>query len=218
LTQYFYRNAIGGFFEFPTEAARRLLPSSVEPVEIHHGMSVLNVTAFDFHRSDVGAFGEVLIAVVVAPLVRPGEKQPRSALFPHMVATTTQVAREYAIQNWHLPHWMSDVDVAFEPGPHRLMVTLQVGGSKVIEMTVTDHSWKAVHHPYQAFTLDGPRLCLAKLSMQGDLSEHEEEAGSLTLYPHPFNERLPIAEINPRPFREQWMRDGLQTIQPLISP
>ena len=39
--QYLYRHAIGGFFEFPTENARQLIPSFMSPVEPHHGQSVL---------------------------------------------------------------------------------------------------------------------------------------------------------------------------------
>ena len=217
MTKYFYRNAIGGFFELPTEAARRLIPAHLEPVELRHGVSILNILAFDFHESDVGAFGEVLMSVTVAPLVRPGEKQPRSAFFPYRIATTTAQARDYAVRNWHLPHWMSNVDITFEPGPHRLTVMMNVDGASVIEMTISDYSWKTVSHPYQAFTMDGTRPCMAQLSMQGDLSEHEEEVGRLKLHPHAFLEGVAIGDINPRPFRELWMRNGLQTIQPLIT-
>ena len=37
--QYLYRHAIGGFFEFPTENARKLIPPFMSPVEPHHGQS-----------------------------------------------------------------------------------------------------------------------------------------------------------------------------------
>src|SRR6266498_4306448 len=67
LTQYSYRDAMSGFFEFPTENARRILPPNLEPVEVHHGTSVFALTAFDFNQSEVGAYGEVVMAVVVAP-------------------------------------------------------------------------------------------------------------------------------------------------------
>ena len=33
LTRYGYRDAMSGFFEFPTENARRILPAHLEPVE-----------------------------------------------------------------------------------------------------------------------------------------------------------------------------------------
>ena len=54
LTRYGYRDAISGFFEFPTENARRILPAHLEPVELHHGTSIFAMTVFDFTESMVG--------------------------------------------------------------------------------------------------------------------------------------------------------------------
>ena len=81
ITRYGYRDAISGFFEFPTENARRVLPKGFEPVEVHHGTSILAVTVFDFHESEVGEYGEVVYAVIVPPLVRD-TRLPKSAFFP----------------------------------------------------------------------------------------------------------------------------------------
>ena len=114
ITRYGYRDAISGFFEFPTENARRVLPRGFEPVEVHHGSSILAMTVFDFNESEVGEYGEVVYAVIVPPLVRD-TRLPKSAFFPWQVATTTKAAREHAIERWHLPHWMDDVKVDFEP-------------------------------------------------------------------------------------------------------
>ena len=47
LTRYGYRNAISGFFEFPTDNARRILPAGLEPVELHHGTSIFSMTVFE---------------------------------------------------------------------------------------------------------------------------------------------------------------------------
>ena len=70
--QYDYRHAIGGFFEFPTENARKLLPAHLHPVEPHHGQSVLSVMAFDFTAGSVdniGPYGELVLSVHVAPRI-----------------------------------------------------------------------------------------------------------------------------------------------------
>ena len=115
LTRYGYSNAISGFFEFPTDNARRILPAGLEPVELHHGTSIFSLTAFDFTESEVGAYGEVVMSVIVSPLVKPGERLPKSAFYPYLVATTTKAARDHAIERWHLPHWMEDVEMVFEP-------------------------------------------------------------------------------------------------------
>ena len=82
LTRYGYRDAISGFFEFPTENARRILPRHLEPVELHHGTSIFAMTVFDFTESMVGPYGEAVMAVIVAPLVKPGERLPEVGLLP----------------------------------------------------------------------------------------------------------------------------------------
>jgi hypothetical protein len=52
--EYRFSNILSAYFEFPTENARRLLPSHLEPVELHHGASVLSIGLFDVVDSPVG--------------------------------------------------------------------------------------------------------------------------------------------------------------------
>jgi len=215
LTRYGYANAISGFFEFPTDNARRILPRHLEPAELHHGSSIFSMTVFDFTESEVGTYGEVVMSVIVSPLVKPGEKLPKSAFYPYLVATTTKAARDHAIERWHLPHWMEDVDIRFEPQGRSLGAKVAVGEAPVAELKVGDHSWSKVSHLYQSFMKDDAGAFLAHITMQGEQSEHEEETGRLKLYDHPFNRDLAISEIYEQPFRELWMRNGVQTFDPL---
>jgi len=217
LTRYGYRDAISGFFEFPTENARRILPRHLEPAELHHGSSIFSVTVFDFTESEVGDYGEVVMAVIVSPLVKPGERLPKSAFYPYLVGTTTKAARDHAVERWHLPHWMEDVDVRFDRQGKAVTARVEVDGSPVADLTITDHSWNPVSHLYQAFMKDDRGAYLASITMEGQQSEHEEETGRIQLHEHPFNKDLVISEIYEQPFREMWMREGQQTFEPLIQ-
>jgi hypothetical protein len=218
LTRYAFRDAVAGFFEFPTENARRILPAHLEPAELHHGSSVFSLTAFDFHESEVGAYGEVVMAVIVAPVIRPGEKLPQAAFYPYQVATTTKASRDHAIERWHLPHWMEDVEIAFDRSePRRMRVQVAADGGPVADMTVGDYEWSAVSHLYQCMMKDADGAYLAQITMEGDHSDHEEETGSLRLYPHAFNKDLALSEVSEVPFREMWMKDGVQLFQPLVQ-
>jgi len=217
LTRYGYRDAISGFFEFPTENARRILPRHLEPAELHHGSSIFSMTVFDFTESEVGDYGEVVMAVIVSPLVKPGERLPKSAFYPYLVGTTTKTARDHAIERWHLPHWMEDVDVRFDRQGKAVTARVEVDGSPVADLTITDHSWNPVSHLYQAFMKDDRGAYLASITMEGQQSEHEEETGRIQLHEHPFNKDLVISEIYEQPFREMWMREGQQTFEPLMQ-
>ncbi len=217
LTRYGYAHAISGFFEFPTENARRILPKHLEPAELHHGSSIFSMTAFDFTESEVGSYGEVVMAVLVAPLVKPGERLPKSAFYPYRVATTTKAARDHAIERWHLPHWMEDVEMEFVRGAKDLTAHVKADGAPVADLTITEHSWQGVSHLYQSFMRDERGAYLASITMDGLQSEHEEESGRIKLHDHPFNKDLMISEIWEQPFRELWMREGVQTFEPLIQ-
>jgi hypothetical protein len=214
---YGFRDAISGFFEFPTDNARRILPSHLEPVELHHGSSVFSMTAFDFTDSPVGPYAEVVLSVVVAPLIKAGARVPKSAVYPYLVATTTREAREHAIDRWHLPHWMEDVAVEFSRGERQLSVRVSAGSADVAEMTVAEFAWQSVRHLYQAFMQDGANAYLAHVTMEGAHSEHEEELGRLRLFAHPFHRELAIGEVEGVPFRETWMREGVQSFEPLAQ-
>lgn len=215
-TRYGFREAINGFFEFPTENARRILPPHLEPVEPHHGTSVLAMTAFDFTESQVGPYGEVVMAVVVAPLVEPGERLPKAAMFPYRVATTTRAAREHAIERWRLPHWMEDVRIDWRDESGALRAAVAGGDGPIAELTVSEHAWSPVSQLFQAFMKDDSGAYLARMVFDGDQSEHEDERGKLVLHDHPFNAELIRSEVYDVPFREMRMRNGVQTFDPLI--
>ncbi len=217
LTRYGFRDVISGFFEFPTDNARRVLPRGMEPVEAHHGTSILAVTVFDFDDSEVGPYGEVVYAVVVPPLVTESKRLPNSAMYPWQVATTTEAAREHAIERWHLPHWMDDVAIDFERADGRLTARVSAEGALACELTVTEHSWTQVAHLYQSFQKDDSGLYLANILFEGEKSEHEEESGAVVLNECAFNRDIVISEVYTRPFREIWMRTGRQLFDPLVS-
>jgi hypothetical protein len=216
-TQYGYADAISGFFEFPTDNARRILPPHLEPIELHHGTSIFSMVAFDFTESEVGPYGEVVMSVIVSPLVKAGERLPKSAFYPYLVGTTTKAARDHAIERWHLPHWMEDVAIEFHRDGPRIAAKVEVGGAAVAELSISDHSWNPVSHLYQSFMKDDEGAYLANIVMDAEQSEHEEETGRLVLHDHPFNRDLVISDVYEIPFRELWMRKGVQTFDPLIQ-
>ena len=215
--QYHFRHAIGGFFEFPTANAIQILPPHLHPVEPHHGQSVLSVMAFDFHDSPVGEYGELILSVHVAPRLAPGDPLPRAAFYPFLLGTTTRASREHAIERWHLPHFMHDIGMTFDASDDEIRVGASHGGKPIIDMRITDYEWEKVSHRYQAFMSDADGAYMSTIIMDAQFSESEEERGSLVVPPHEFTSALDRDGINTTPFRELWMRGGLQTFHPLLQ-
>jgi hypothetical protein len=213
VTKYHFANAVSAFFEMPRDNARELIPSYLHPLEIRHGQSVLQVTAFEFSDSLVGPYKEIYLAVIVPPLVRQGGTMPKSALFPFMLATTTQSSREHAIERWHLPHYMKDVSIDFERAGRRVSVKVRDEDKPVLDFSISEHTWTTADDLYQSFMTRNAERFKVDVRMTGRFTQHEEESGELALYDHPVCSRLRTDEIASYPFREIWMKDGVQTFQ-----
>lgn len=216
-TYYRYRNCVAAFFEMPTADARSILPSHLQPMELQHTRSILAVNAFEFTESEVGSYGEIVLAVIVPPMVEPGKPLPKSAFYPFMVGTTTEASRLHAIERWHLPHYMKDLEIAFTHNDGEMEVNVRDGDDPVLDLVVTAHDFHPSKALYNAFMMDGDSRFKANIYMEAPHSEHEEEEGSLTLYEHEMTAPLSIPDVHTWPFREQWYAAGLQTFEPLAE-
>jgi hypothetical protein len=213
--QYHYRDAIGGFFEFPTENAKAILPPELQPIEPHHGSSVLSVMAFDFTNSPVGDYGELILSILVAPRIEPGQPMPRSAFYPFRLGTTTRESREHAIERWHLPHYMQDIGIRWVRGDGHITIHATDRGQPIVDMTITEHEWSNVEHRYQAFMNDEEGAYTSTIIMASEFSENEEERGGITIHSQAMTDLLADWDVDFKPFRELWMKNGLQTFHPL---
>lgn len=216
-TYYGFDLCVGGYFEMPTADARKLLPKHLEPLEVQHERSILAITAFHFTESMVGVYDEIVLAVVVPPIVEPGKPLPKAAFFPFMVGTSTPESRAHAIERWALPHYMKDVQVDFNRESDRMTVSVEDDGAPVLEMVVTEFDRQPAGNNYMCFTVDPESRFRVNILMEADHTEHEEETGSLTLYPHPMTAGLTIDEVNTYPFREEWYGKGQQTFDYMVA-
>lgn len=215
VTRYRFDNAVNAFFEMNRDAAKACLPAHLEPMEVRHGLGVFAVTAFNFTDSEVGTYQEIVLAVITPPMVTPDGEWPRSAFYPFIVGTSTEASRLHAIERWHLPHYMNDVQVDFHEQGDAVSVHVHEGDRPILDFSIRAHKWTPVEHLYQSFMADASGRYRADIRMQGDFTEHEEETGSIELYPHPMTEPILQADVQSWPFREMWMKHGVQTFDPL---
>ena len=215
LTRYHYSQAVSAFFEISTSDARRLLPSHLQPLEVQHEASILALTAFDFTDSMVGPYQEIVLSVIVPPLVSPGRDMAKSAFYPFLVGTSTEASREHAIERWHLPHYMQDVEISLQSSDGRMRVEVREGDQPILDFEVTDYHSEPVDHLYQSFMTNGDDRFKVDIHMRGPHSEHEEEVGTLKLYEHPMTSQLTLDQVSTYPFREQWMTNGVQVFEEL---
>jgi hypothetical protein len=213
--QYHFRDAIGGFFEFPTENARAILPPDLQPVEPHHGSSVLSVMAFDFHDSPVGRVRRADPVGARRPARRAGGRLAALGVLPvpprhHHARVARARHRALAPAALHAGHL-----AAWERGDGHITIHAADRGQPIVDMTITEHEWSKVEHPYQAFMHDEDGAYSSTIVMAGQFSENEEERGGITIHSQAMTDLLEDWEVDVTPFRELWMRDGRQTFHPL---
>lgn len=213
---YYFNHGLSCLFEMPTSDARSLLPSHLEPLEVQHERSILSVTAFDFYKGDGGEYEELVLSILVPPLIKPGDPLPKAALYPFIVATSTAFGRQEGINRWKLPHLMEDVEVGFTEGDSEVSVSVGGGGEPILDLTCTSYNFEATELLFHSFMSDEDGNFKANITLQGEgYSEHEFERGSLKLYQHKMTEGLTIEEVSEYPFREQWMKGGVEIFSPL---
>jgi hypothetical protein len=217
LARFRYSRGLTGTFELPTEAAKRLVHPSLEAVEVHHGTSVLTVSVFDFTESPFGPYGELVLAVVVAPFVRPGQAMPQAALYPYAVGTTSTPIRQMVLPQWPLPYWQEDLRLDFTAGDGRRQVAVVAGGAPLLDMTLYEHEWSEEAQLNQVFAIGPGGGSAALITTHGSYSDHEDGRGELRLYPHPIHKGLDVAMVESLPLREACLVDGVRTIDSLVS-
>ena len=111
---------------------------------------------------------------------------------------------------------MRDIDVEFTEGDGEISVAVSTNGESICEMSGTSHKFEPAELLFHTFTTDPTGSYKSNLTMRGEgYSEHEFERGSLTLYEHEMTAGLTIDEIADYPFREQWMKGGVEIFSPL---
>ena len=216
---FHFRDAVCGFFEIATDGARRIVPERLEPLEHCHGRSVLAVIAFDFHGGHVGPYVEVVLAIVVAPVLKAGRPMPHSAMYPFLLGTSTAEAREHGSAHYHLPYYQPDVDISFHLDDDEATASVSAA-EPVLDLTVTRARAapsQTVRRHYQLFSARKSELYVADVYVSGELMEHEEETGGIVLHRHEFSALLDDADVSSWPFREQWMKSGTETYYPVVS-
>jgi hypothetical protein len=201
----------------PTSDARRILPAHLEPVEVTHQRSILAVSAFHFTESCVGPYVELTFAVVVPPV--PGRwlqrQHPKAGFYPFLAATSSEESRRHRSAEYRIPHIAEDIDARFVESQGALHVSVWSRSGPIVDLTVTQHKWESTTHLLHTFMMDGTRRLKANLQISGRYTVHENERGRMTLHHHPMTAALTLDEVATCPFREHWLKDGVEWLQPV---
>jgi hypothetical protein len=148
-------------------------------------------------------------------MIDPSRPLPKAAFFPFQVGVTTASSRRHAIERWHLPHYMHDLQMEFVRTEEELAISVRDGSAPVLDVVVTHFPPEPARVLFNAFTMNDEERYRVNIFLDGPHGEHEEETGSLTLYPHAMTEPLTLDDVSQVPFREHWFHGGIQTFEEL---
>jgi hypothetical protein len=213
--RYSFSTGVSAFFEMATADAVAVLPDYLQPIEVRHQRSVLSVTAFLFEDSVVGPYTELMFAVIVPAIVEDWGHHAKAGFYPFLVATSSAEARRLRAERYHFPYSDQDIDAQFIETPGRLRFRAWGGGMPIVDFSVTQGAWESTSHLLQGFAGCGKSRYCNTVQISGEYTVHENERGSMILYPHELTRSLLRGELAPYPFREHWLKNGTEVFHSL---
>lgn len=213
--RYSFRTGVSAFFEMATADAVGVLPGYLQPIEVRHQRSVLSVTAFLFEDSDVGPYTELMFSVIVPPMVEDWGQHAKAGFYPFLAATSCAEARRKRSEQFHFPYLDQDIDAQFIETPGRLRFRAWGGGEPIVDFSVTQGAWESTSHLLQGFAGCGKARYRTTVQITSEYTVHENERGSMILYPHELTRSLLAREVAPYPFREHWLKNGTEVFHSL---
>jgi hypothetical protein len=156
-----------------------------------------------------------MLSVVVPPFPGRWGQHPKAGFYPFMAATSSEESRRHRSEMFRIPHIAEDIDARFAETAGALQVSIWTRSGPVVDLTVTQHKWETTTHLLHTFMMDGKQRYKANLQISGRYTVHENERGRMTLHRHPITTALTLEEISPYPFREHWLKEGVELFHPL---
>jgi hypothetical protein len=128
-------------FTASTAKIRRFLPHpSMHPIELYPGRSLVAFTAFEYRRTDLDAYNELGISILIGYGKRPRGLLSllsllRSRTFPAFVwklPVTTEVARKAGVELYGYPKFLADIE--FGRRESHIECTLSESGSEILRL------------------------------------------------------------------------------------
>jgi len=213
--RYVFTTGVSAFFEMPTSDARRILPEHLQPVEVRHERSILAVTAFQFRESMAGPYAELMLSVIVPPVPGRWGQHPKAGFYPFLAATSSEASRRHRSEDFRIPHLAEDIDVQFVESAGALRTSVWSRSGPIVDLSVTQYKWESTTHLLHTFMMHGTQRYKANIQITGRYTVHENERGRMTLHHHPMTTALTLEEISPYPFREHWLKEGVELFHPL---
>ena len=212
--------AMTTFFEVDTDLIAPLLPKQISPMEIVPGVSLLNITAFNFPEGGLGHlpnFQELIASIVVAPDLSRGV--PKFAMYVFSLGSTCQEHLDHSADYYKLPSYkklefgkINSLDNVIEFGDKDgSILTMNNCGTNIGDFLGHERY-------FQAFTSQDDELFIADLYLKAELFEHQDQGEAGIINNHPFLKGLELFEEERVPYLQMLLEPSTRGKQFYYKP
>jgi len=212
--------AMTTFYEVDTDLITPLLPKQISPMEIVPGVSLLNITAFNFPEGGLGhlpTFQELISSIVVTPDLSRGV--PKFAMYVFSLGSTCQEHLDHSANYYKLPSYeklefgkINRVDNVIEFGDKDgSILTMKNCGNNIGDFLGHERY-------FQAFTLQDDKLFIADLYLKAELFEHQDQGDAGIINNHPFLKGLELFEEERVPYLQMLLEPSTRGKQFYYKP
>ncbi|MFQ6616936.1 MAG: hypothetical protein ACE5HZ_09275 [Fidelibacterota bacterium] len=201
--------ALTTFYEAETDSVKNLLPRRLTPLEVAPGVSLINLTAFNFlpgGNGNLPEFQEITFNVAVSPDLKRGV--PRFAAYVVSLASTSQEHLTHSEEFYKLPSYgrLSEVKIQKDD------LTVECGDSDGTIATMrncgSDTSFKKSEQYLQVFSSVDDAIFVADVTVRGIMFEHQEHESVGILHSHPFFRTMDMAHVEPEAYLQMTGKPG----------
>ncbi len=179
--------ALSTFYEIDTGEIKHLLPKRLVPMEAAPGVSLINVSAFNFKEGALGTlpeFQELILSVIVVPDLSRGV--PKFAMFIISLSSTNQAHLEHCASYYKLPIFgqLSQVDI--QRDAHQVTYADDAGPILTMKNIHPNPVFTPDERYFQAFVEEKGEIFIADLVIKAHLFEHQVAGDTGRLNTHPL--------------------------------
>ena len=191
--------ALTTFFEVDTYLVQPLLPSILKPVEVVSGISLINVTAFNFPAGALDSlpeFQELIFSVIVTPDLSRGV--PKFAMYVVSIGSSCREHLDHSVDYYKLPVYENLIHGSINKD--KLSVDYSDSVGSIITMQNCSHqiNFKEDEKRYfQAFSSCNDQIYISDCHIQASLFEHQQAGNAGQIHTHPFFKNLILDDATP---------------------
>ena len=192
--------ALTTFFEVETSQIEKLIPPQLSPMEVSPGLSLINVTGFNFPKGGLGhlpEFQELICSIIVSPDLSRGV--PKFAMHVISLASTSQEHLDHSADYYKLPihGLLTDAKIDKE----KIAIDYSDNEGQILQMSncSPNLNFRNDERYFQEFTMDGDDLTIANCYIESPLFEHQVVGNAGNLNIHPFLKNIDF-DVEPTPY------------------